>query len=148
MKLSKALKEKNRMAGEVAVLKALLAQQNVRPSTQKFDYDANDLLAQLRAKLDELVKVKTAIATANAAAYGKIFRLAELKGLSATLKALDTKNGVFKEGGGFHGTAYDVEYVAQLKKTEVDRLAAETDAEIQALQDALDEFNFKSSAVV
>jgi hypothetical protein len=147
MKLSKALKEKNRVAGEVAVLKTLLAQQNVRPSTQKFDYDATDLLAQLRAKLDELVKVKTAIATANAGVYDKIFRLAELKGLSVTLKTLDTKNGVFKENSGIYGSAYDVEYVAQLKKTDVDRLAAETDVEIQALQDALDEFNFTCSAV-
>jgi hypothetical protein len=146
MKLSKALKEKNRVAGEVAALKVLLTQQNVRPANQKFDYDAQDLLAQLRAKVDELVKVKTAIAVANVAVYEKIFRLAELKGLSAALKALDTKNGVFKEGGGFQGTAYDMEYVAQLKKTDVDRLAAETDAEIQALQDALDEFNFTCSA--
>jgi hypothetical protein len=67
MKLSKALKEKNRVAGEVAVLKALLAAQNVRPSTQSFDYDARELLARLRAKVDELVKVKTAIAAANVA---------------------------------------------------------------------------------
>jgi hypothetical protein len=145
MKLSKALKEKNRVAGEVAVLKALLAAQNVRPSTQTFDYDARELLARLRAKVDELVTVKTAIAAANVAVYDKIFRLAELKGLSAALKTLDTKNGVFKEGGGVYGSAYDIEYVAQLKKTDVDRLAAETDADIQALQDALDEFNFTCS---
>lgn len=146
MKLSKALKEKNRVAGEIAVLKTLLAQQNVRPSTQKFDYDAQDVLTQLRARLDELVKVKTGIAQANTAVYDKIFRLAELKGLSATLKTLDTKNGVFKESSGIYGSAYDVEYVAQLKKTDVDRLVAETDAEIQALQDRLDEFNFTVSA--
>ena len=146
MKLSKALKEKNRVAGDIAVLKSLLTQQNVRPSTQSFDYNAQDVLAQLRAKLDELVRVKTAIARANASAYDKIFRLAELKGLSATLKTLDTRNGVFKESGGLYGAAYDVEYVAQLKKTEVDRFVAETDAEIQTLQDALDEFNFTASA--
>jgi hypothetical protein len=99
-------------------------------------------------KLDELVKVKTAIAQANVAVYEKIFRLAELKGLSALLKTLETKNGVFKENSGVYGSAYDIEYIAQLKKTEVDRLAAETDAEIQSLQDALDEFNFTCSAAV
>ncbi len=148
MKLSKALKDKNRVAGELAELKALLQKQNVRASTQAFDYDAQDLLARLRVKLDELVKVKTAIAQANVTVYDKIFRLAELKGLSALLKTLDTKNGVFKENSGVYGSAYDIEYIAQLKKTEVDRLSAETDAEIQALQDALDEFNFTCSAAV
>ena len=51
MKLSKALKEKNRVAGELTVLKTLLTQQNVRASTQAFDYDAKDLFAQIRAKL-------------------------------------------------------------------------------------------------
>jgi hypothetical protein len=145
MKLSKALKEKNRVAGELTVLKTLLTQQNVRASTQAFDYNAQDLLAQIRAKLDELVKIKAAIAQANVSVYDKIFRLAELKGLSALLKTLDTKHGVFKESSGVYGSAYDVEYLAQLKKTEVDRLSAETDAEIQALQDTLDEFNFTCS---
>jgi len=53
--------------------------------------------SRLRAKLDELVKVKAAVAAANAELYDAIFRLAELN------------------------------------------------AEIQSLQDALDEFNFTRS---
>ncbi len=68
MKLAKALRLKNRLAGEVATLRDLLKAQNVRPSTQQFDYNAS---------------------------------------------------------------------VTQLKKTEVDTLVAEAEAEAQALQDGL-----------
>ena len=40
---------------------------------------------------------------------------------------------------------YEVEYVAQLGKVDVDKLVAELQDEIQTLQDALDEFNFTRS---
>ena len=46
MKLAKALKLRNQLAGEVAELKRLLATQNVRSTKQKFDYDAPLLRAR------------------------------------------------------------------------------------------------------
>ena len=145
MKIAKALKLKNQLAGEVAQLKDLLLKQNSRSTKQKFDYNNHEVLTRLRAKLDELVKIKAAVAAANAEIYDKIFRLAELKGLVTTLTSLDTKAGVFHEGRGFGEAAYEVEYVAQLSKVEVDKLVGELNAEIQGLQDALDEFNFTRS---
>ena len=148
MKLAKALKLKNQLAGEVAQLKELLAKQNVRSARQKFDYDNREVLAQLRSKVVELVRVKTAIALANVDAYEQIFRLAELKGLISALKALETKSGVFHEGGRFGDPAYQVEYIAQLSKVVVDTLVSEFEKEVQALQDTLDEYNFTRSANV
>jgi hypothetical protein len=145
MKIAKALKLKNQLAGEVAQLKELLAKQNSRSTKQKFDYDNREVLAGLRAKVAELIRVKAAVAVANAEIYEKIFRLAELKGLVVALTGLDTKAGVFHEGRGFGEVAYETEYVAQLGKVEVDKLVAELSAEIQALQDILDEFNFTRS---
>ena len=145
MKIAKALKLKNQLAGEIAQLKDLLTKQNSRSTKQKFDYDNREVLSRLRAKLDELVKTKAAVAAANAEIYDRIFRLAELKGLVTTLTGLDTKAGVFHEGRGFGEAAYEVEYVAQLGKVDVDRLVAELSAEIQSLQDGLDEFNFTRS---
>jgi hypothetical protein len=145
MKLTKALKLKNQLAGEVAELKSRLDSQNSRPSTVPFDYDTHLVLAELRAKLDSLVAVKSAIAVANSSLYARIFRLAELKGLVATLKSLDVRNGVFKEGGGYAQSAYDIEYTAQISKTEVDALVAVLGEEISTLQDELDEFNHLQS---
>ncbi len=142
MKLAKALKLKNQLAGEVAQLKDLLAKQNVRSTKQKFDSQNREILAQLRAKIDELAKVKAALGAANAEVYKKIFRLAELKGLVTVLSGLETKTGVFHEGVQFGQPSYEVEYVAQLSKVDIDKLVAELKEEIQALQDELDEFNF------
>ena len=78
------------------------------------------------------------------AVYPLILR-SELKGLVTTLSGLDTKAGLFHEGRGFGEAAYEVEYVAQLGKVDVDKLVAELNAEIQSLQDGLDEFNFTRS---
>jgi hypothetical protein len=144
MKLAKALKLKNKLAGEVAQLKDILTQQNSRSTKQKFDYDNQQVLGELRAKIDELVKTTAAIGSANAEIYMHIFRLAELKGLVATLKALPTKEGLYVESLGYTQSV-EVEYAAQLKKPEVNKLTQELEAEIQALQDALDEFNFTHS---
>ena len=92
-----------------------------------------------------LEQPEAVVAAANAEVYDKIFRLAELKGLVTTLTGLDTKAGVFHEGRGFGEAAYEVEYVAQIGKVDVDRLVTELNAEIQSLQDSLDEFNFTRS---
>jgi hypothetical protein len=148
MKIAKALKLKNQLAGDVAQLKELLGKQNSRSTKQKFDYDNREVLARLRVKLDELVKTKAALAVANAEVYDKIFRLAELKGLAATLTGLDTKAGVFHEGGRFGEPGYETEYVAQLSQVDVDKLVTELKNEIQSLQDALDEFNFTNTVQV
>ena len=144
MKLAKALKQKNKLAGEVAQLKELLTQQNSRSTKQKFDYNNQEVLTNLRAKIDELVATKAAIGAANAEVYPKIFRLAELKGLVTVLKGLSTKEGVYAESLGY-AQSVEVEYVAQIKKAEADRLVEELEKEIQELQDALDEFNFTRS---
>jgi len=141
MKVSKALKLKNQLAGEVTELKERLTKQNVRPVSQPFDYNAREVLAGLREKIDHLISVKAAIASANAQLYPKIFRLAELKGLVALLKSLDTRHGLFKEGGNYAQPTYEVEYVAQIRKSVIDELVAALEVEITSLQDDLDEFN-------
>jgi len=145
MKLTKALKLKNQLAGEVTELKDRLAKQNSRAVTVPFDYDSREVLKALREKINHLVAVKSAIAVANLAQYPRIFGLAELKGLVALLKALDVRHGIFKEAGNYAQPAYEIEYVAQLKKAVVDGHIAELEAEIAALQDQLDEFNHTHS---
>jgi len=141
MKLTKALKLKNQLAGEVTELKDRLGKQNSHAAKVPFDYDSREILATLREKIDHLITVKSAIAAANVEQYPRIFRLAELKGLVALFKALDVRHGVFTESGNFTQPAHEVEYVAQIKKATADALVAELEAEISSLQDELDEFN-------
>ena len=125
MKLTKALKLKNQLAGEITELKERLTKQNSRAATIPFDYNTTEVLKSLHERIDRLVTVKAAIASANAAQYARIFRLAELKGLVALLKVLDVRHGVFKEAGNYTQSALEIEYIAQLKKAEVDKLAAQ-----------------------
>ena len=106
MKLTKALKLKNQLAGDVSELKDRLAKQNSRPSKQKFDYDNREVLTRLRAKLDELVKVSGITPGSPAEKVGlkaddvviKVgeFEIKDLRGLSQALKQLkpDQKVGV------------------------------------------------------
>ena len=141
MKLAKALKLKNQLAGQISNLKESLKTQNCRPVQQPFDYESQELLRQLRAHVDELVRVKTAIAVANTTIYDRVFRLAELKGLITALGTLETKQGIFKENDGYRGTANPVEYRSQISRPELDRLIAGLETEARDIQDALDEFN-------
>jgi len=141
MKVIKAMKEKNRLAGEIGQLQKRLLEQNVRPEGQEFDYDNHELYRQLRDAIDELVQIKTAIARANAPIYPAIFRLAELKGLLNILNDLETKSGKFREALGYGVEAREVEYRAQIGQRELDALTRSIEAEMVALQDELDEFN-------
>ncbi len=134
MKLVKARKQNNLLAGEIAQLKTILAEQNSLPARQPFDYDARAVVAQLRANL----------AAANTDAYPQIFRLAELKGLVASLKALPTREGVYTESPG-HAQNAEATYVVQIKRAEVDALVETFQNEIRSIQDDLDEFNFTRS---
>ena len=140
MKLSQALKEKNRLAGDVARLKIRLNEQNSRPVTQPFDYVTPDLWLELRRKVDQLVRVKAAIGRANGQVYERVFRLAELRGLMSWLAELPTKHGKYLESAGYREST-EVEYHAQLRKAEVDKITGELEAEAAELQDALDRFN-------
>ena len=132
---------KNKLADEVTQLKELLVKQNSRSTRQPFDYNDTEVLANLRGKLAGLVKVKATIAVANVEIYEKIFRMAELKGLITTLDTLETKQGVICTGGEY-GRPVETEYVAQIKKSEADKLVAELQTEIQSIQETLNEFNF------
>ena len=57
MKIAKALKLKNQLAGDIAQLKDLLAKQNVRSTKQKFDYDSRPKLLRTCFPLDGVVSL-------------------------------------------------------------------------------------------
>jgi hypothetical protein len=153
MKMAKALKLKNQVAGEVARLKDLLTKQNARSTKQPFDYNTKEVFAALRGKINELTQIKAAIAAANVEVYEKIFRMAELKGLVSTLTGLDTRQGVVITEDEDRFTLrrqqpMEVEYTSQITKVEADKLVTELKAEIQSIQDELDEFNYTHSAAL
>ena len=158
MKIAKALKLKNRLAGEIARLKGIVQTKNVTEITQKPVYDVKNIVTvQLPLVIGNLVTVKTEIAVSNAgvtqdnatqpnsdSAFWNIFMMAEMKGMIETLRAIDTKDGTFNSSHGRFGeiaTATPTTYVASLKQAEVDALVSKYEADIDALQDLLDTHN-------
>ena len=57
---------------------------------------------------------------------------------------MPTKEGVYAESLGYAQNT-EVAYVAQIKRAEADALVETLQAEIQSIQDALDEYNFTRS---
>lgn len=163
MKIAKALKLKNRLAGEIARLKSIAQSKNVTEVTQQPVYDVKKIIkVDLPACIASLITVKTVIAMSNAGVrpdssdswredsdvnFRSIFSMAEMKGMIETLRAMDTKDGTYNEAKGRFGelaTANAVTYVAALKQTEVDELVAFYERSIDALQDTIDAHNATS----
>jgi len=159
MKLSKALKLKNRLAGEIGKLKILIQTHNsVRKGTER-EFEVKELLSKLQTRVDQLVMAKTAIAVANAGAVGtqkqlddsnhkRIFLLAELKGLIEFLKSVPTKHGTFDEGMTFSNSKYEVTYEAFFREKDVSEMVDATQKLIDEAQEEIDAFNASSDVAI
>ena len=155
MKIAKALKLKNRLAGEISRLKGIVQAKNVREATQKEVYDVKRIATvDLINVIDDLVLVKTVIAMSNAECpssfipagtpFFAIFMMAEIKGYIETLRTVDTKDGTFNSAQGRFGeiaTSVPTTYVASLKQVEIDSMIAGFEKKIDDLQDRLDAHN-------
>lgn len=148
--LAQALKHKNRLAGEIARAREIVQRENSRKEPQAARADVRAVFDQCVAQSRELAAFKGAIAAANAGVvsgdrgiYGKLNLQAELRGLITFMKALNTREGEEVERVGFmsRDDAVRTVYVATIARDEVDRLVAAYQAEIEQLQDEIDEFN-------
>lgn len=141
--LSRALKLKNRVVHRLSQLDTLIITYNSTPEDNQ-EYDVRELY-RARADLARLlVELKTAINAANQPVQKLIFELAECKSLIAMLNKVNTKNGPNLEG--YSGVR--VNYVAQLRKAEVDREVKRVEQEIDRLQDELDRFNYRTMIAI
>jgi hypothetical protein len=139
MKLYQALKQKNKLAGEIKALEQLLQQKNSRVKTQENKFDVGALFGELSLKRKELVELKTSISVTNTPIQGKIFTLSELKAEAAFYSRLPTKEGLFKMNS--YGPSDQEEYVAHLDELEVSKKRKEIEESIEKLQEELDYFN-------
>ena len=154
MKLAKALKEKNRIAGEINRLKTLISRENSRDVKSSSTVDVASLWINLLNTTEKLIKVKTEIFKANVGIYDKIVRMAELKGRSSWLFTINTNNEKIENpyGTNIMVTEYKacmalnqnvniLDLVRQFKLEDVDRMTKDLQDEIAKLQDEIDEYN-------
>lgn len=144
MKLSKALKTKNKLAGEVAQAQRLITENNVIEGANKPQHDVIKLYAGLTDTQDKLAALKAKISVANAPISGKIFAMSEAKARIAFLRGLSTKNGSFMSDGSYRRDAVTIDYKATITSEAVESNVAALHAQIEKLQDEIDEFNAKT----
>jgi hypothetical protein len=136
--LVKALKVKNRLTGRLAKVQADIQAYNSVPAGQAGQVDIPALMQTRAGLVDALVALKTAINEANREAQRDIYDLAEKKATLQFLAGVNTRHG--PQPAVYPGSA-EVNYVAVLKKADVDALVARLEKEIDQLQDKLDQFN-------
>ena len=159
MKIAKALKLKNRLAGEISRLKTIVQTHNSQDVSRESVYDVSTIVNEtLPQRIGQLVLIKTSIACSNAGQhelseaeyvqtpYWAIFMIAELKGLIETFRLMDTKNGSFQENRAFSAVEpKPTVYVAAFKQGDVDAVIAQAEKTIDTFQDHLDTHNAVTS---
>ena len=141
--LARALKLKNRMIHRLGQLDAILTTNNSTVEGAA-DYEVRKAYKARLILAADLVALKCAIATANQPIQNLIFELAECKTLIALLNRLSTKHGVSIEG--YSGAR--VNYVAQMRKPDVDREVARVEREIDRIQTELDGYNHRTTIAI
>jgi hypothetical protein len=136
--LAKALKVKNRLAGRLAKVQADIQAYNSVPEGQAGQVNVPALMKSREELVDALVVLKTAINDANRHAQRDIYDLAEKKAMAQFLAGVDTRHG---PQPAVYPTTKEANYVAALKKADVDALVLRLEKEIDQLQDRLDQFN-------
>lgn len=139
MKLAKALKEKKRLASEIAHLKNKINTKNsfIKESNVKDKFDVNKLYEDLLNKIESLVNLKVAIYDANKEIQSKIYLMSEYKSLISFLNILNTNEGIVEKR--FEQVA--LEYEVQIDEIEKDRLIKEYQTKVDLLQDEIDTYN-------
>jgi len=138
MKLFQALKEKQKLAGEIAELKRRVQENNSYIVGNEQNYSTKETLEKLFNKEKELIDLKVKIQEANRPIYHKIFELAELKGRVLFLKGVFTDKGIEKISN-FNTEV--IERDCEITQVELDKIIDETKSKIYELQDELDIYN-------
>jgi hypothetical protein len=136
--LAKALKIKNRLAGRLAKIQADIQAFNSVPEGQADQVNVPVLMKTRDELVEALVNLKTAINNANRETQREIYDLAEKKATAQFLAGVNTRHGPQPP---MYPATVVVNYVAALKKADVDTLVARLETDIDQLQDRLDQFN-------
>lgn len=139
MKLQKALKEKKRLAAEIAELKTTINSKNsFTDDSVKDKFNVNALYEELMSKVESLINLKLMINEANKEIQGSIYKLSEYKSLIHFLSGLDVVEGTKREGF----TDNLIVYHTQIDEIERNRMKKELQIKADLIQDEIDTYNY------
>ncbi len=140
MNLSQALKQKNRMAGELVRLNQIFHRENSRRNDNPSKVDCQEVWEKIVKLSDELGELKAKIAAANVPIYSKIERMAELKSRISFLQSLPKREG--QESSFLGGDKVQTYNWSSFLNQEIcDLKVSEIQDAINNLQDEIDSFN-------
>ena len=128
--LGKALKIKNRLTGRLAKVQADIQGYNSIPEGQTGQVNVPALMKTREELVGALVGLKTAINEDNREVQRTIYDLAEKKATAQFLAGVNTRHG---PQPAVYPNTTEVNYVAALKKADVDALVAGLEKEIRFL---------------
>ena len=140
MKLSKALKEKKRLAGDIAHLKHIIHSKNsfIEGANVAEKFVVEELYKEFLAKVELLVTLKIAINEGNKEIQGSIYLLGEYKAIIDFLGVINVAEGPVADR--YKGTITN--YEVQFDENKRDELKKEFQGKADRLQDAIDTYNY------
>jgi hypothetical protein len=139
MNLRKALKEKNKVAGNLNHLFHRMRENNITEDGQSRPYNSKEVLREINQEINQLVELKVKLQLANTPILNDIYRVAELKVLIRQLRYMEC-NDSRKISSGI--ITY---HIATIKADERDQLIKSLEEEIEAIHERIDAFNFRTS---
>lgn len=146
MNLAKALKHKNRLAGEISRLQKTFLSSNYKDSRLPAPpLNSSDAFIQLSEKTNELVVLKTKIAAANVGIFESIERMAQIKSLLAQVEALKADDIAAQKVDPYNKECVE-KYVLTpyINSAEKENIRSSLQKRIEALQDEIDDYNAKT----
>lgn len=140
--LAKALKNKNRLIGEIKSLQGIIVRDNSQKVGSPPKKDVNEIVKKMNLLIDKLIDLKSKITTANIGIYHAIAEMSECKSLMDFYRSIPTRDGEEIEHDMYgRGEAMTVTYEAVIKITNVDEICERLQQRINNLQDEIDSYN-------
>ena len=144
LSIAKCLKLKNRRVGRLSKVQDDIQTYNSVLKEQENKVDVPGLTKQRDEIAECLIVLKTSIMRANQKIQEDLIRMGELKAKASWIKEIPVRDG--KERHGYQNT--EVEWVAVLKKKDIDAESKNLEVAIDKLQDKIDEYNYSTKIEV
>ena len=143
--LARALKLKNRLAGQLTKIGGRAVSHNSYVEGTNNPYDSVKVFAEYGKIQEQLVELKSKIQAANAPIHKSIAMMGELRSEIVLLNSMSVTKGVVTEPRYGEGQDATRVYVAAIDKLARDNNVAELEQEIDVLQDDIDTHNATTS---
>ena len=135
--IAQALKEKNKKIANIQKLWQRIRSYNSVVDGAERPYDIEETYAAVLRETESLVNLKTSIHQASAQVRREIFYLSELKAMVQHIRSINTTRGQIRDRYSDSTVAQTAIFGVDWQDSEIERI----EAEIEAIQEKLDQFN-------